>query len=62
MKEWKFVIIAVASVLVSGMLTEYLFGSKALMGMVAGIILITWIRALYDRIDFPSIKKGENQT
>jgi len=51
MKRLQSFLIAVFSVVAFGMFTEYLFGSKALMGMVSGILLITWIRIIYDKIE-----------
>ena len=50
MKGWQFIVIAVPSIIIGGMVTELALGSKALLGMVVGIILWTWIMALYDKL------------
>ena len=57
MKPLTVLIISVASTLGCGMLTEHFFGKAGLAGIVTGILLFTWIRACYDRMEEREDKK-----
>jgi len=54
------VTIILGSIVVSGMITDYVFGEAGLMGMVSGILLFTWVRFLYDRIE-ENQQRGDNK-
>ena len=51
MKPLTVLIIGVASTLSCGILTEHFFGKAGLAGIVAGILLFTWVRACYDHME-----------
>jgi len=51
MKGWQIFLISIPSIIIAAEITTHFYGDGALMGMASGVILFTWIRFLYDKME-----------